>query len=44
MTVEVILKDMTTIYPSFDPEHRKEVIRWYSEQFEAGRIVAWKIL
>jgi hypothetical protein len=44
MTIEVILKDMSTIYPSYDPEHRKEVIRYYSEQFELGNIVAWKIV
>ena len=43
MTVEVILNDMTTIYPSFDPEHRDEVIRFYTNEKSHGRIVAWKI-
>lgn len=44
MTIEVILKDMSTIYPSYDPEHRKAIIEFYSNLFENGEIVGWKVV
>jgi hypothetical protein len=43
MTVTVILNDMTTITPSFDPEHREAVLSFYQEQFENGLITGWSV-
>jgi hypothetical protein len=43
MTVTVILKDMTTITPSYDPEHREAVLAFYQEQFENGLIAGWSV-
>jgi hypothetical protein len=44
MNIEVILKDMTRIYPSYSPEHRKGVIEFYANLFESGEIAGWKII
>jgi hypothetical protein len=44
MTIEVILKDMTKIYPSYDPEYRKGILEFYSNLFENGEIVGWKVI
>ena len=44
MTVEVMLTDGTTIYPSYDPEHRQSVLEFYASRFEQGLIMAWKVI
>jgi hypothetical protein len=43
MNIEVILLDGTKIFPSYDPEHRKGVIEFYSDQFDKGLIMGWAI-
>ena len=44
MTVAVTLHNGKTIYPSYDPEHRKGIIEFYSNQFDNGLIQAWRIV
>lgn len=44
MTVAVILNDMTTIHPSYDPEHRYAILSFYQEQFENGLIAGWSVV
>lgn len=44
MTVKVMFQDGSVIYPSYDPEHRKSIIEFYSNLFENGEIVGWAIV
>jgi hypothetical protein len=44
MTVEVMFKDGSAIYPSYDPEHRKSILEFYANLFESGEIMSWKVL
>lgn len=44
MNLEVILRDMTKIYPSYDPAHRKGVLAFYENLFNNGDIVGWKVI
>jgi hypothetical protein len=43
MNIEVILKDGSKIYPSYDPEHRKTVLAFYQDIFEKGEIIGWAV-
>lgn len=42
MNVEVTLKDGSQIFPSFAPEHKAEVIGWYTTEYWANRIQGFK--
>jgi hypothetical protein len=42
MNVEVMLIDNSKIYPSYDPEHKAEVIGWYTKEYWAGRIQGFR--
>jgi hypothetical protein len=44
MRVEVMFHDGSTIYPSYDPEHRKGILEFYSNLFEKGEIMSWKVV
>lgn len=44
MNMEIILKDGTTIYPSYDPQHKDEVLKFYKSMYEKGQITGWGIL
>lgn len=44
MTVEVMFKDGSAIYPSYDPEHRKSVLEFYTNLFDKGEIISWKVI
>lgn len=44
MNLEIILKDGTSIYPSYDPEHKVSVIAFYKEMFDKGQITGWAII
>jgi hypothetical protein len=44
MNLEIILNDMTKIYPSYDPEHKESVIAFYKARFEEGSIAGWAII
>jgi hypothetical protein len=44
MNMEIILKDGTTIYPSYSPEHRFEVLKYYARMFEQGLLISWKVI
>jgi hypothetical protein len=44
MNLEIILKDGTTIYPSYDPEHKVGVIAFYKDLFDRGLITGWGIV
>jgi hypothetical protein len=44
MTIEVILKDGSSIFPSFDPEHKEAVIAFYKDKFEKGLITGWGLV
>ena len=44
MNLEIILNDMTTIYPSYAPEHKAKVIEFYKDKFEKGLIAGWAII
>jgi hypothetical protein len=42
--MEIILKDGTALYPSYDPEHKDSVIAFYKARFEEGLITGWAII
>jgi hypothetical protein len=42
--MEITLKDMSKIYPSYSPEHRQPVLEYYAKMFELGLIAAWKVI
>ena len=42
MNVEVTLNDNSKIYPSYDPEHKSEVIGFYTKQYWAMKIQGFK--
>ena len=44
MNLEIILNDMTKIYPSYDPQHKAQVIEFYKARFEEGSIAGWAII
>jgi hypothetical protein len=44
MNMEIILKDGTTIYPSYDPEHKDSVVKFYKDLYAKGLITGWGIL
>lgn len=44
MNMEIILKDGTTIYPSYDPEHKDSVLKFYKDLYAKGLITGWGIL
>lgn len=44
MTVEVVMLDGTTIYPSYDPEHKEGVYAYYNEQARIGFVKSWRVL
>jgi hypothetical protein len=44
MNLEIILKDGTSIYPSYDPQHKAQVIEFYKEMFDKGQITGWAII
>ena len=44
MTVEITMHNGNVLTPSFDPEHKKAIIAFYSEQFEKGLIQAWRLV
>lgn len=44
MTIKVVLRDGTVLYPAYDPEHRKGVIEFYADKFEKGLIREWGIV
>ena len=44
MNMEIILKDGSSIYPSFDLEHKAKVIAFYKDLYERGEITGWGIL
>jgi len=44
MNIEVILNDMTKLYPSYAPEHREPVLEYYAKMFEQGLIAGWKVI
>ena len=44
MNMEIILKDGTSIYPSYDPEHKDTVIAFYKDLYAKGQITGWGIL
>jgi hypothetical protein len=44
MNLEIILKDGTSIYPSYDPQHKASVIAFYKDMFDKGLITGWGII
>ena len=42
MNVEVTLNDNTKIYPSYAPEHKAEVIGFYTKEYWANKIQGFK--
>ncbi len=44
MNMEIILKDGTSIFPSYAPEHKESVIAFYKARFEEGTITGWAII
>ena len=44
MTIAVTLHDGKTLYPSYDPAYRAQLIEFYSNQFDNGLIQAWRIV
>lgn len=44
MTIEVILKDGTSIFPSFDPEHKDSVVAFYKDMYAKGLITGWGLV
>lgn len=42
MNVEVMLNDNTMIHPSYDPEHKAEVIGFYTKEYWAQRIQGYR--
>ncbi len=44
MNLEIILKDGSTIYPSYAPEHRDSVKAFYMNLFDKGEIIGWAII
>lgn len=44
MNMEIILKDGTYIYPSYAPEHKAEVLKFYKSMYEKGQITGWAII
>jgi hypothetical protein len=44
MKLEIILKDGSSIFPAFDPEHKEAVIKFYREVFDKGLITGWKLI
>jgi hypothetical protein len=44
MNLEIILKDGTSIYPSYDPQHKDAIIEFYKARFEEGTITGWAII
>lgn len=42
--MEIILKDGTTIYPAYDPEHKVGVVAFYKDLFDKGLINGWAIV
>lgn len=44
MTIEVILKDGSSIFPSFDPEHKEAVVEFYKGLYAKGLITGWGLV
>lgn len=44
MNLEIILKDGSSIYPSYAPEHKDSVIAFYKDRYEKGLITGWAII
>lgn len=43
MNMEIELLDGTFIYPSYAPEHKDSVIRFYKALYAEGAITGWTI-
>lgn len=43
MNVAVKLNEGLVIYPSYDPQHSAELIKFYQERFHTYQIAAYKI-
>ena len=44
MTLEVVMLDGTTIYPSYDPAHAEGIAYYYNEQARIGFVKSWRVL
>jgi hypothetical protein len=44
MNMEIILKDGTYLYPSYDPAHKATIVKFYKDMYEKGLITGWGII
>lgn len=44
MTFEIILKDGTSIFPMYAPEHKEAVIAFYQDKLDKGLIIGWGVV
>lgn len=44
MNVTVKLNNGQVIYPSYDPQHKAEIIKYYSDRYNGFEIEAYKIV
>ena len=44
MNMEIILKDGSKLYPSYAPDNRFEILKYYAQLFERGQLISWKVI
>jgi hypothetical protein len=44
MTIEVITLNGTSIFPSYDPEHKEAVVAFYKDKLDKGLILGWGLV
>lgn len=42
MNMEIILNDGTKLFPSYDPSHKFEILKFYVELYRTKQIISFK--